>query len=56
MRQRQLQSKIVGISPAATHARWLTYPEPMPAMSEDEGDADDEPDVKIDEEKNESAR
>jgi DNA polymerase delta subunit 3 len=28
----------------------------MQGMSEDEGDADDEPEVKVDEEKNEAAR
>ncbi|EFQ86316.1 hypothetical protein CFE70_007856 [Pyrenophora teres f. teres 0-1] len=31
-------------------------PEPMQGMSEDEGDPDDEPEIKIDEEKNEAAR
>jgi hypothetical protein len=34
----------------------LTWPEPMEGMSEDEGDPDDEPEIKIDEEKNEAAR
>jgi hypothetical protein len=34
----------------------LTKPEPMQGMSEDEGDADEEPAVKVDEEKNEAAR
>jgi len=34
----------------------LTYLEPMQGMSEDEGDSDDEPEIKIDEEKNEAAR
>ncbi|KAF1944353.1 hypothetical protein EJ02DRAFT_341034 [Clathrospora elynae] len=34
----------------------LTCPEPMQGMSEDEGDADDEPAIKVDEEKNEAAR
>ncbi|CAO2654698.1 Nn.00g114310.m01.CDS01 [Neocucurbitaria sp. VM-36] len=34
----------------------LTFVEPMQGMSEDEGDADDEPEIKADEEKNEVAR
>lgn len=34
----------------------LTCLEPMQGMSEDEGDPDDEPEIKIDEEKNEAAR
>lgn len=35
---------------------WLTRTETMQGMSEDEGDIDDEPEVKIDDEKNETAR
>lgn len=34
----------------------LSFVEPMQGMSEDEGDADDEPEIKVDEEKNEVAR
>ena len=34
----------------------LTVLEPMRGMSEDEGDVDDQPEVKVDEEKNEAAR
>ncbi len=47
---------MVSISYVHVEIYELTIVEPMQDMSEDEGDADDEPEVKIDEEKKEAAR
>lgn len=54
--RRLLLQKTVSRFLANAHDVWLTYLEPMQGMSEDEGDPDDEPEVKIDEEKQEAAR
>lgn len=55
MNLRLQQSTTVGPN-AQLWSAALTYPEPMQGMSEDEGTMDDEPTVKIDEEKNEAGR